>query len=190
MEVGTTNRTHVRDFAQAITPATAAIIRVHSSNFRQIGFVTEPSLVELAAVAHGDVGKEHGGTGAPCPAANRRPGQRHLARHGCLWPGGGADGAGEPGCGRGIVTFSGDKLLGGPQAGLILGRAELIALLRRHPMARALRVDKMTLAALDATLRSYGRGRAVEEIPVWRMITRHARKRCVPRAEQWQAAPL
>ncbi len=185
VEVGTTNRTHRRDFAQAITPATAAIMRVHSSNFRQIGFVTEPSLAELAAVAHGDVGKENGGEGDAALLLIDDLGSGTLlatAAYGL---------AAEPmvqeslAAGADIVTFSGDKLLGGPQAGLILGRAELIARLRRHPMARALRVDKMTLAALDATLRSYGHGRAVEEIPVWRMIA--ARPEALhPRAMQWQ----
>jgi L-seryl-tRNA(Ser) seleniumtransferase len=164
VEVGTTNRTHPRDFAAAVTPETAAFMRVHSSNFRQIGFVTEPSLAELAEIAH-DPGRDAApviliddlGSGtlldtrafglAPEPRV-----QESLAA--------GAD----------LVTFSGDKLLGGPQAGLIVGRGDLVARLRRHPMARALRVDKMTLAALDATLGSYQRGRATTEIPVWQMI--------------------
>lgn len=180
VEVGTTNRTHVRDYTDALTPETAAIMRVHASNFRQIGFVSEPKLEELAVVARS---RQEGGPAlliddlgsgtllatadyglAPEPMV-----QQSLAA--------GAD----------IVTFSGDKLLGGPQAGLILGRAELIARLRRHPMTRALRVDKMTLAALDATLRSYRRGRAVDEIPVWRMITAQPDE-LRRRAEAWRTA--
>jgi L-seryl-tRNA(Ser) seleniumtransferase len=88
--------------------------------------------------------------------------------------------------GADLITFSGDKLLGGPQAGMILGRKPLIEQLRRHPMARALRVDKMTLAALEATLRAYRRGRAATEIPVWRMIAATAGE-LHARAEKWQA---
>ncbi|MEZ4862223.1 MAG: L-seryl-tRNA(Sec) selenium transferase [Caldilineaceae bacterium] len=160
VEVGATNRTHLYDFAQAVTPATAAIMRVHASNFKQVGFVTMPTLAELATVAHAhtplllidDLGSgtllETSRYGlAPEPTV-----QESLAA--------GAD----------LVTFSGDKLLGGPQAGIIVGGRDLIAQLRRHPMARALRVDKLTFAALDATLRSYRRGQAVEELPVWQMI--------------------
>lgn len=182
VEVGTTNRTHARDFAAARTAATAAILRVHSSNFRQIGFVTQPSLAELAALAH-ETGHAEGegvlllddlGSGSlldtrPYGLAPEPMVQESLA------------------AGVDIVTFSGDKLLGGPQAGLILGRRELIARLRRHPMARALRVDKMTLAALDATLRSYQRGRAVDEIPVWQMISATA-DQLGSRVQGWQAA--
>ena len=89
--------------------------------------------------------------------------------------------------GADIVTFSGDKLLGGPQAGIILGRSELIETLRRHPMARALRVDKMTLAALEATLRVYRRGRAAAEMPVWQMIAASAAEALQARAERWRA---
>ena len=165
VEVGTTNRTHLRDFAEALSEQTGAIMRIHSSNFRQIGFVTEPALEELAEVAHG-YSRESGGSvlliddlgsgtlldTAPFGLAPEPMVQSSLAA--------GAD----------IVTFSGDKLLGGPQAGIVLGRGELISRLRRHPLARAMRVDKMTLAALDATLNSYQRGRALDEIPVWRMI--------------------
>ena len=166
VEVGATNRTHLRDFSRAVTPETRAIMRVHSSNFRQIGFVTQPALADLVALAHGverdkgdgvllidDLGSgsflETGTYGlAPEPTV-----QESVAA--------GAD----------LITFSGDKLLGGPQAGLIVGKAELIEQLRRHPMARAIRVGKMTLAALEATLQAYRRGRAAEEIPVWRMIS-------------------
>jgi L-seryl-tRNA(Ser) seleniumtransferase len=167
VEVGTTNRTHLHDFTDALTAGTAAVMRVHSSNFKQIGFVTMPDLAELAEVVRRHNSSRAGepllliddlGSGslldtsvyglAPEPLV-----QESLAA--------GAD----------VVTFSGDKLLGGPQAGLILGRKGLIDRIRRHPLARALRVDKLTLAALDATLRSYLRGRATEEIPVWQMIS-------------------
>ena len=179
VEVGTTNRTHLRDYAEALSEETGSIMRIHSSNFRQIGFVTEPSLEPLVEVAHA-YKRENGepvividdlGSGslldtadfglAPEPMV-----QRSLAE--------GAD----------VVTFSGDKLLGGPQAGIILGRGELIARLRRHPLARALRVDKMTLAALDATLQSYQRDRALQEIPVWRMISAPDSELSA-RAEEW-----
>jgi L-seryl-tRNA(Ser) seleniumtransferase len=166
VEVGTTNRTHVRDFTEALTVATAAILRVHSSNFKQIGFVTTPELLELATVVRAHNAQHPSpvlliddlGSGAlldtrPYGLAPEPMAQESLTA--------GAD----------LVTFSGDKLLGGPQAGLILGRKALIERLRRHPMARALRVDKLTLTALDATLRSYQCGQATREIPVWQMIS-------------------
>lgn len=159
VEVGTTNRTHLRDFTYAVSAESAAMMRVHSSNFKQIGFVTMPSLAELAAAAHArgllmidDLGS---GTLIDTAAYGLAPEptvQQSVAA--------GAD----------LITFSGDKLLGGPQAGILVGRAELIERLRRHPLARALRVDKLTLAALEATLHSYRRGRAEQELPVWRMI--------------------
>jgi L-seryl-tRNA(Ser) seleniumtransferase len=179
VEVGTTNRTHVRDFVAALSPQTAAIMRVHSSNFRQIGFVTEPRLEELAEIVHAQYGEagepalliDDLGSGTLLATADYGLAPEPMVQESLA---AGAD----------IVTFSGDKLLGGPQAGLILGRAELIAHLRRHPMTRALRVDKMTLAALDATLRSYRRGRAAEEIPVWRMIAAQP-EALRARAEEW-----
>jgi len=160
VEVGTTNRTYVRDYAEALHPVnTALILRVHHSNFTLSGFVHEPTLKELVAL-----GEEHGipvmddlGSGSlldtqPFGLAHEPTLQESIA------------------AGAALVTASGDKLLGGPQAGLILGKAELIARLRRHPLARAVRVDKTTLAALEATLLSYLEGRALEELPVWRMI--------------------
>lgn len=160
VEVGATNRTHLRDFTEATTPQTAAFMRVHASNFKQIGFVTMPSLAELATLAHqqGVILIDDLGSGtllatAPYGLAPEPTVQASVAA--------GAD----------LVTFSGDKLLGGPQAGIIVGRTALISQLRRHPMARALRVDKLTFAALDATLRSYQRGQATSELPVWQMIS-------------------
>jgi L-seryl-tRNA(Ser) seleniumtransferase len=166
VEVGTTNRTHLRDFEAALSVRTGAIMRIHSSNFRQIGFVTEPLLDALAGAAHGYI-SESGrqvlmiddlGSGTLLDTAEFGLSPEPMVQSSLD---AGAD----------IVTFSGDKLLGGPQAGIVLGRAEPIARLRRHPLARALRVDKMTLSALDATLLSYEQGRALEEIPVWRMIS-------------------
>ncbi len=183
VEVGTTNRTHLRDFSGALSAQTAAIMRVHSSNFRQIGFVTMPELAELAALIKEQVQR----SAELSPLLIDDLGSGTLLDTTCYGL------APEPmvqasvAAGADIVTFSGDKLLGGPQAGLIVGRRALIEQIRRHPMARALRVDKLTLAALDATLRSYQRGRASEEIPVWRMISASATA-LQGRAAAWQAA--
>lgn len=176
-EVGTTNRTHPRDFSAAISAQTAALMRVHSSNFRLIGFVTAPTLAELAEIrnqannANSNVERSENdellliddlGSGTlldtrPFGLSAEPMAQESIA-------------AGTP-HGADVVAFSGDKLLGGPQAGIIVGKAAAIAKLRSHPLARALRVDKMMLAALDATLRSYQRGQALDEIPVWQMIS-------------------
>lgn len=139
-EVGTTNRTTVADYADAITESTGALLKVHPSNFRIEGFTSTPSVAELAALAAErgvplvmDVGS---GLLEPDPALPDEPDVATALR-----------------AGAGLVTASGDKLLGGPQAGLVLGDAALVERLRRHPMARALRVDKLTIAALEATLR-------------------------------------
>lgn len=176
VEVGTTNRTYARDYANAITERTALLMRIHTSNFRLEGFVHETPLAEMAEMARergvallDDLGS---GTLLPTAPYGLRP---------------------EPtvpesvAAGADLVTFSGDKLLGGPQAGLIVGRAALIARLREHPLARALRVDKTTLAGLEATLVAYLRGRATEEIPVWRMIAA-APQQLRARAERLAAA--
>ncbi|MCG8346703.1 MAG: L-seryl-tRNA(Sec) selenium transferase [Chloroflexales bacterium] len=159
VEVGTTNRTYARDYAAAINERTALLLRVHTSNFRLMGFVHETSLADMVAVGHAqnvpvldDLGS---GTLLSTQVYGLAPEptvQESIAA--------GAD----------LVTFSGDKLLGGPQAGIIVGRADLIDQLKRHPLARALRVDKTTIAGLHATLLAYLQGRATAEIPVWRMI--------------------
>jgi L-seryl-tRNA(Ser) seleniumtransferase len=159
VEVGTTNRTYVKDYAAAITPKTAAILRVHASNFKVIGFVARPDDRALASVARErDVAFIHDlGSGTFLDTS------RHgLAREQTV--------ADAVQAGADVVTFSGDKLLGGPQAGLAVGRAERIAALRAHPLMRAVRPDKLTLAALLATLELYRDGRADTELPVWRMI--------------------
>jgi L-seryl-tRNA(Ser) seleniumtransferase len=159
VEVGTTNRTYLRDFAEAIGPDTAAILRVHSSNFRIIGFTAFPDLTELAALAHdrGVLLLDDVGSGCLLPVepyglAHEPTVQESVA--------GGAD----------VTFFSGDKLLGGPQAGVVVGRRELVQRLRGHPLARAVRMDKASIAGLAATLLHYLRGEALAEIPVWRMI--------------------
>ncbi|MGH3123345.1 MAG: L-seryl-tRNA(Sec) selenium transferase, partial [Streptosporangiaceae bacterium] len=135
-EVGTTNRTTAADYAAAIGPDTGFILKVHPSNFRILGFTSEAPIAELAQMAIPVVADIGSGLLAPEPVLPDEP-----------------DAATALASGAALVTASGDKLLGGPQAGLLLGRGDLIAALRRHPLARALRVDKLTLAALEATLR-------------------------------------
>ena len=155
VEVGTTNRTRAVDYERAIGPDTALLLRVHQSNFRVVGFAERPGLAQLAEVArrHALPLVDDLGSGAMLDYGDEPTARDSLAA--------GAD----------LVCFSGDKLLGGPQAGIVLGRAELVERLRRHPLQRALRADKLTLAALEGTLVLYlDPERARREIPVLRML--------------------
>jgi L-seryl-tRNA(Ser) seleniumtransferase len=160
VEVGTTNRTYARDYEAAITPQTALLMRIHTSNFKLMGFVHETPLHEMVEVAHrhGLIVLDDLGSGTLLPTAPYGLAPEPTVQESVT---AGAD----------LVTFSGDKLLGGPQAGLMVGREHLIAQLRAHPLARALRIDKTTLAGLSATLLSYVNQRAIKELPVWRMIS-------------------
>ncbi len=154
-EVGTTNRTRASDYEKAVGPETALILRVHQSNFRVVGFSELPRVEELAAVARraGLPLVDDLGSGALVEIEGEPTVAASLAA--------GAD----------LVCFSGDKLLGGPQAGIVCGRADLVERLRRHPLQRALRADKLTLGALEGTLRLYlDPERAAREIPVLRML--------------------
>jgi L-seryl-tRNA(Ser) seleniumtransferase len=157
VEVGTTNRTRAADYEAAVGPGTALLLRVHQSNFRVVGFTEQPRLEELAAVArrHGLPLLDDLGSGVLTSNSLLHGESEPSARESLA---AGAD----------LVCFSGDKLLGGPQAGIVVGRAELVELLRRHPLHRAVRADKLTLAALEGTLRVYLD--APERIPVLRML--------------------
>jgi L-seryl-tRNA(Ser) seleniumtransferase len=163
VEVGTTNRTRLSDYRKAISENTRVVMRVHPSNYRVIGFTATPALRELANLAH-DAGLalyEDAGSGALIDYTEY-----------------GIDG--EPvisksiEAGADLVSFSGDKLLGGPQAGLLVGRSDLIERMRSHPLYRALRADKLRLAALEATLDSYARGASLSEVPVHQLIAQSA----------------
>jgi L-seryl-tRNA(Ser) seleniumtransferase len=181
VEVGATNKTHLKDFQKAIGADTALILKVHTSNYRILGFTAAVSGEELATLA-----KERGipvledlGSGLlvdlhPLGLPREPTVRESLAT------------------GIDLVTFSGDKLLGGPQAGLIAGRREIVARLKQHPLARALRLDKMTLAALEATLRLYlDPQRALREVPTLRLLAVSAeelRRRCEALLPQLQAA--
>ncbi len=159
VEVGTTNRTYLRDYAEVIGPDTAALLRVHASNFRVVGFTEQPRLEDLGALA-----RERGvfllddvGSGALLDPTPYGLGGEPLVQDSVR---AGAD----------VVLFSGDKLLGGPQAGIAVGRHGAIEAMRRHPLARAVRLDKASIAALAATLQHYAHGEATTAVPVWRMI--------------------
>ncbi|NJC87905.1 MAG: L-seryl-tRNA(Sec) selenium transferase [Desulfuromonas sp.] len=181
VEVGATNKTHFDDYRKAIGPDTALILKVHTSNYRILGFTSAVTGEELAAL-----GTERGvpvledlGSGLLLDLAQlglpREPTVRETLATGID-----------------VVTFSGDKLLGGPQAGLIVGKQEIVARLKKHPLARALRLDKMTLAALEATLRLYlDPQRALREVPTLRLLAISAgelQRRCQELLPQLQAA--
>ncbi|HEU4711919.1 MAG TPA: L-seryl-tRNA(Sec) selenium transferase [Pyrinomonadaceae bacterium] len=159
VEVGTTNRTHLKDYAQAINANTRLIMHVHPSNYRIVGFATSPSLAELSALAHehGLAVYEDAGSGQlsdlTAYGVTDEPVVSSLV----------ADGAD-------VISFSGDKLLGSAQAGLIVGKRAVIERLRKHPLYRALRSDKLRLAALEATLVAHQRGVAAAEVPVIQML--------------------
>jgi L-seryl-tRNA(Ser) seleniumtransferase len=170
-EVGTTNRTHLRDYENAVSDRTAMILKVHPSNFRITGFTKTPGTPELVDLARKNslIFYEDAGSGALID----------LSAAGLT---------GEPvlrdviDAGADLVSFSGDKLLGGPQAGIVAGRAEYVERLRRDPFCRALRLDKIITAALEATLEAYARGSAEQEIPVLQMLAL-SEKRIAARAE-------
>jgi L-seryl-tRNA(Ser) seleniumtransferase len=159
IEIGATNRVHLSDYEAALEDKPALILRAHRSNFRLIGFTSEPELSEIAVVARqaGIPLVDDLGSGALLDTARFGLGHEPMVQESLA---AGAD----------LVCFSGDKLLGGPQAGIIIGRADLIARLKKHPLARAIRADKLCLAALSATLLHYVKDEAEREIPIWRMI--------------------
>jgi L-seryl-tRNA(Ser) seleniumtransferase len=173
VEVGTTNRVRVSDYEEALSDSSALVVHTHRSNFKIIGFTEEPTLEEIVATAHAH--------GIPCVddlgSGALLPTERYGLAH-------------EPTvqeslkAGVDLVCFSGDKLLGGPQAGIIIGRSDLIARLKKHPLARAMRADKTCLAALTATLLHYLRDEVENEIPIWRMIAAPP-EQIKARAERW-----
>ena len=175
VDVGTTNRTYARDYENGITTETGAFLKAHASNFRVEGFTAAVAPAELAALgAKHDIPVLHD-VGSGCLLATEKYGLAH-----------------EPtpqesvAAGVGLTFFSGDKLLGGPQAGIVVGTRELVGRLERHPLARAVRIDKLSLAALIATLVHYLSREAEREVPVWRMISMPLTL-IEERAEAWRA---
>ena len=175
-EVGATNKVHLRDYKEALDEGAALVMRAHRSNFKIVGFTEEPELKQIVDLAHAhglpfvdDLGSGTLLDTAPYGLGHEPTVQESLAA--------GAD----------VLCFSGDKLLGGPQAGIILGRADLLARIKKHPLARAVRADKLCLAALSATLLHYLKDEATREIPVWRMISMSPQQARV-RAEAWREA--
>jgi L-seryl-tRNA(Ser) seleniumtransferase len=180
VEVGTTNRTHLRDYAAALKAKSEAdtdaalILRAHHSNFRIVGFTSEPTMEELVAL-----GDEHGlpvmddlGSGALLKTEHFGLAHEPMVQESVE-------------AGAAVVCFSGDKLLGGPQAGIIVGQAEYVNPLKSHPLARALRADKLCLVGLQATLLHYLKEEVTEQVPVWRMIAAPLAE-IERRAERWQ----
>lgn len=160
VEIGATNRVHLNDYQAALEEKPVLFMRAHRSNFQIVGFTSEPGLHEIAALAHqaGIVVVDDLGSGSLMDTARFGLSHETTVQESLA---GGAD----------LVCFSGDKLLGGPQAGIIIGRADLVFRLKKHPLARAIRADKLCLAALSATLMHYLKDEAESQIPIWRMIS-------------------
>ena len=173
-EVGTTNRVRLEDYEEALKDGAGLIMRAHASNFKIIGFTDGPELSDLVSLTHkhGTLFIDDIGSGALIDTTQFGLSKEPLVQDSIE---AGAD----------IVCFSGDKLLGGPQAGIIVGKKELIARIKKHPLARAVRADKLCLAALEATLIHYVKGNAFDNIPVWRMISMQPEE-LQKRAIHWQ----
>jgi len=176
VEVGTTNRVHLSDYEEAVSEPTGVVMRAHQSNFKIIGFTEEPDVKDIVSVAHksgipvvDDLGSGSFLDTAAYGLTHEPTVQETLA------------------AGVDVVTFSGDKLLGGPQAGLIVGRKDLLAKIKKHPLARAVRADKVALAGITATLLHYLKDEAEREIPIWQMISMTQDETKV-RAETWRHA--
>lgn len=174
IEVGTTNRVHLQDYQQAVDPETAAFMRAHYSNFSMVGFTSEPELADIVRAA-GEAGIwtfDDLGSGALLDTSAYGLKHEPTVQESLE-------------AGVDLVSFSGDKLLGGPQAGIILGKKDLLDIIKKHPLARAVRADKTALAALSQTLIHYLKGEAEEKIPIWRMISAEV-KALKSRAGFWQ----
>ena len=176
VEVGTTNRTYVRDYENAIAESTGAILSVHASNFKVVGFSHTPEIAELVELGSKyDVPLLHD-LGSGCLLDTTEFGLAH-----------------EPmpqesiGAGASLAFFSGDKLFGGPQAGIIVGKRDMVDAISRHPLARAVRIDKLSMAALATTLLHYVKDEATDSVPIWRMIATTG-SQLQPRALRWQEA--
>ncbi len=173
VEVGTTNRTRIADYQAALSERTALLLSVHPSNFLITGFTESTPVSALAELAQQHKLVVMDDLGSGCLLNSERYGMAH-----------------EPmpqesiAAGADIVCFSGDKLLGGPQAGILVGKADILARIAKHPLLRAMRIDKMTLAALEATLRHYQRNEVESHIPIWRMISARS-DTLARRASQW-----
>ena len=176
VEVGATNRVHLRDYEEAVSESTGVVMRAHRSNFKIVGFTEEPELKDIVDVAHkagvpviDDLGSGSFLDTAKYGLAHEPTVQESLD------------------AGVDVVCFSGDKLLGGPQAGIIVGRKDLIAKIKKHPLARAVRADKVALAGVTATLLHYLKDEAERQIPIWGMISME-REQIKVRAEAWRDA--
>jgi L-seryl-tRNA(Ser) seleniumtransferase len=173
IEVGTTNRTRVSDYEAALSERSSVLLTVHPSNFVISGFTESTPIAALVELAHRHNLLVMDDLGSGCLLDSAQYGLAH-----------------EPmpqeslAAGTDVVCFSGDKLLGGPQAGILVGKAEILERIAKNPLMRAMRIDKMTLAALEATLRHYQRDEAAQHIPIWRMIAARPGK-ITSRATRW-----
>jgi len=176
IEVGTTNRVHLRDYEEAVSEPTGLVMRAHRSNFKIIGFTEEPELKDIVEVAHkaGVIMIDDLGSGSFLDTTKYGLAHEPTVQESLD-------------VGVDVVCFSGDKLLGGPQAGIIVGRKDLIAKIKKHPLARAVRADKIALAGITATLLHYLKDEAEREIPIWRMISMELGQ-VKARAEAWRGA--